>query len=159
MALAAFCRALAVLGVAIFTKSMSFFFVELDFARFGVAVTDFAIFQIVLVGLVVESDVAVFGFDHNGVGGKGGAGGEGDEDGGNNEVFMVASPVCLVEDCAGYPLSEKTIAENRDIALDIDRNSMRCLPTFILFPIVRSRYVGFINSGMSRQIELIALLK
>jgi hypothetical protein len=87
VAIAAFGRAFAILGVAIFAKGMSLIFVEGDFARFGIAVANFAVFQIVLMGFVVESDVTVFGFDHDGVGGKGGAANEGDEHGGNNEVF------------------------------------------------------------------------
>ena len=87
VAIAALGRTLAIFGVAIFAEGVSFFFVELDFGRFGVAVADFAIFEVVLVSLVVEGDVAVFGFDHDGVGGKGGAGGESDEHGGDNEVF------------------------------------------------------------------------
>jgi hypothetical protein len=87
MAIAALGRALGILGVAIFAKGMRFFFVEFDFTRFGVAVADFAIFQIVLMGFVVEGDVAVFGFECDDVGSKGGAASEGDEHGGNNEVF------------------------------------------------------------------------
>jgi hypothetical protein len=96
MAIAAFGRAFAVLGVALFAKGMSFFFVELDFGRFGVAVADFAIFEVVLVSFVIEGDVAVFGFDRNDVGGKGGTGCEGDEHGGNNEVFHGSFSCLLV---------------------------------------------------------------
>ena len=87
VAIAAFGRALGVLGVAFLAQGMRFVFVEFNFARFGIAVADFAIFQIVLMGFVVESDVAVFGFERYGVGGKGGAACKGDEDGSNNEVF------------------------------------------------------------------------
>jgi hypothetical protein len=111
VAIAAFGRAFCALGVAIFAKGMSFFFVEFHFARFSIAVADFAIFQSVRVGFVVESDIAIFGFEHDGVGGKGGAGGEGDEHGSNYEVFHGDFSCVLVEDCADYPLSRKTITE------------------------------------------------
>jgi hypothetical protein len=87
VAIAAFGRAFAALGVALFAKGVGFVFVELNFARFGVAVADFAIFKVVLVSFVVEGDVTVFSFDRNDIGGKGGAGGESDEHGGDNEVF------------------------------------------------------------------------
>lgn len=73
MAFAAFGRALGLLGVAIFAKGVSFFFVEFDFARFGIAVADFAIFKVVTMGFVVEADIAIFGFHYNGVVGKGNA--------------------------------------------------------------------------------------
>ena len=107
VAIAAFGRTLATLGVAIFAKGMGFFFVELDFARFGVTVADFAIFQIVLMSLVIESNVAIFGFDRNGVGGKGGAAGEGDEHGGNNEVFHGGFSCVVVKGYAEHPLLKK----------------------------------------------------
>jgi hypothetical protein len=87
VAIAAFGRALGVLGVAIFTKRMSFFFVEFNFPRGSITVADFAVFQFVRMSFVIESDIAVFGFKDNGVGGKGGTASEGDEHGGNNEVF------------------------------------------------------------------------
>jgi hypothetical protein len=87
VAIAAFGRALGVLGVAIFTKGMSLFFVEFHFPRGRIAVADFAIFQSVRMSFVIESDIAVFGFKDNGVSGKGGTTGEGDEHGGNNELF------------------------------------------------------------------------
>jgi hypothetical protein len=87
VAIAAFGRALAAFSVAVFAQRMCFFFVELDFSWLGVAVADFAIFQIVLMGFVIEGDVAIFGFERNGVGSNGGAGSEGNEHGGNNEFF------------------------------------------------------------------------
>jgi hypothetical protein len=87
VAIAAFGRALGFFAMAVFAKSMSLVFAEFHFAGFGIAVADFAIFQIVLMGFVVESDVAVFGFEGDGVGGEGGAAGESDEHGSNNEVF------------------------------------------------------------------------
>lgn len=107
VAIAAFGRAFAVLGVALFAKGVGLVFVELDFGGFGVAVANFAIFQVVLVSFVIEGDVAVFGFDRNGVGGKGGAASEGDEHGGNNEVFHGGFSCVLVKDDAEYPLLEK----------------------------------------------------
>lgn len=104
VAVAAFGRTLAALGVAILAKGMSFFFVELDFARFGVTVADFAIFQGFTMSFVVEADIAVFGFEHDGVGSKSGAGSEGDEHGSNNEVFHDGFSCVLVKESAEYPL-------------------------------------------------------
>lgn len=101
VAIAAFGRAFAALGVAIFAKGVSFVFVELDFARFGVAVADFAIFEVVLVSFVVEGDVAVFSFNRHDIGGKGGAGGESNEHGGNNELFHGSFSCLLVNEYGG----------------------------------------------------------
>jgi hypothetical protein len=101
VAIAAFGRAFAAFGVALFAQGMSLVFVELDFAGFGIAVADFAIFEVVLVSFVVEGDVAVFSFDRNDIGGKGGAGGESDEHGGNNELFHGSFSCLLVNECGG----------------------------------------------------------
>jgi len=87
VAIAAFGRALAAFSVALFAQGMSFFLVEFDFTRGSVAVADFTIFQGFPVSFVIESNIAIFGLEHNGVGGKGGACCEGDEHGGNDEIF------------------------------------------------------------------------
>jgi hypothetical protein len=87
VAIAAFGRPLAAFSVAIFAQRMRCVFGEFDFTRGTVAVANFAIFQSVAMGFMVERNVAIFGFEYNCVGGKGGATSEGDEHGGNNEVF------------------------------------------------------------------------
>jgi hypothetical protein len=107
VAIATFGRALGILGVAIFTKGMSFFFVKYDFGRGSITVADFAIFQFVCMSFVVESNVAVFGFKDNGVGGKGGAAGEGDEHGGNYEVFHGSFSCLLVNRLRGLSAVKK----------------------------------------------------
>lgn len=131
VAITAFGRAFAAFSVALFAQGVSFVFVEFDFARFSVAVADFAIFEVILVSFVVEGDVAVFSFDRHDVGGKGGAGGESDEHGGNNKVFHGSFSCLLVNYMAVNSAVEKNIAGMGEITLDIDRNSIRCLPTFI----------------------------